>query len=140
MKIIYVVIFITSLCYADFIQKSIKVDGETQYIFIKNNPTSNNTSANSIQTYKTRQGMSFNSQSDILIRFNDGFESYIDTNYLKNFEARYNISFQKKLILGYYQFKNSSSKDTLILINDIILNNPNIKTIKPNWNQNQIPQ
>ncbi|MBN2825652.1 MAG: hypothetical protein JXQ76_10025 [Campylobacterales bacterium] len=63
----------------------------------------------------------------LIIKFND--ENLLD---MAAFEAKYNLKFEKKLIIGYYIFTNNSSLNDMDLIEDIIENESNVYTVKQN--------
>ncbi len=54
-------------------------------------------------------------------------------------ESKYNIKFKKRLIIGYYIFENLSTKDDASLVEEIILNEPDAKTVVPNWPMEEKP-
>lgn len=73
----------------------------------------------------TNDKKSFSKSSDLLIKFNE--ENY---ELINDFETKYNLRLKRVLIIGYYLYE--SNGDTLDLISKII-NEENVKTIKPNW-------
>lgn len=70
----------------------------------------------------------------VIIAFED--ESQID---ISSIETKYNIKFKNKLHIGYYIFDNTSDMDDTSLVNEIILNESNAKTVMPNWPMQEEP-
>ena len=52
---------------------------------------------------------------------------------LNELEARYGLKLKKKLITGYYVFRNVSKYSDVEIVGEIIKNETTIKTVKPNW-------
>ena len=75
------------------------------------------------------------SKDGVIVEFNDN--SVVD---IAAFAAKYNLEFKKKLVIGYYIFLNKSSKTDLEIVDDIMKNESNIKTLKPNWKLNVSPK
>ncbi len=61
--------------------------------------------------------------------------AFKDTSLLSvpEFETRYGLALKTKMAIGYYVFENHSSKSDIEIIRDIIANEKNVKTVKPNW-------
>jgi len=78
---------------------------------------------------KSKLGLKTNAiqQKGILVEFNDA--SSVD---IAAFEAKYNIKFKRKLVIGYYIFDNRSSKDDNTLVQEIIANESDVKSVKAN--------
>ena len=64
----------------------------------------------------------------VIVSFTD--ESKLSLN---NFESKYGLKLQTKMRIGYYIFNNLSSKTDVQIVKDIIQNETNVKTVKPNW-------
>jgi len=75
------------------------------------------------------------SKDGVIVEFNDSSAVNIAA-----FEAKYGLKFKKKLVIGYYIFLNKSSKTDLEIVDDIMKNESNIKTLKPNWKLNVSPK
>ena len=69
-----------------------------------------------------------NSKDGVIVSFKD--DSNIS---LKDFELKYNLKFKTKLAIGYYIFENHSTRGDIEIVDSIIKNESNIKTVKPNW-------
>jgi len=115
--------------------KYMKIKSNDKIIQIKiKEQTSNNLqpfskeSINNKKTYVTSQGHTFNSDSYILVKF----QKDKDVN-IEDFEKKYGLKLTKKMKIGYYIFKPTSQKDILDIINEILTNEKDIKSIKPNW-------
>ncbi len=52
---------------------------------------------------------------------------------ISEFETKYSLKFKTKMTIGYYIFENHSSRSDMEIVSDIIANENNIKTVKPNW-------
>lgn len=52
---------------------------------------------------------------------------------INEFESKYDIKLKTKMAIGYYIFENHSSKSDIAIVSEIIANEKNIKTVKPNW-------
>ena len=64
----------------------------------------------------------------VIVSFSD--ESKLSLN---EFESKYGLKLQTKMRIGYYIFENISSKTDVQIVKDIIQNETNVKTVKPNW-------
>ena len=71
----------------------------------------------------------------VVIRFKDP-----STTSLEDFEEKYGLKLKKKLIIGYYIFENRSSLSDMEIIANILKNEPNIETVKPNWKKRNQPR
>lgn len=76
-----------------------------------------------------------NAKQGIIIRFKSPSPEYID-----EFKTKYGLKFHTKLFIDYYIFQNLSKQSDIQLINNIIENETNIETIKPNWHMKNIPR
>jgi len=52
---------------------------------------------------------------------------------IPEFETKYGLKLQSKMVIGYYVFENHSSRSDAQIVADIIANESNVKTVKPNW-------
>ena len=68
------------------------------------------------------------SKDGIIIRFKDTVSPS-----LSELEEKYGLKLKKKLITGYYIFQNVSEYSDVQVVGEIIKNEINIKTVKPNW-------
>jgi hypothetical protein len=59
---------------------------------------------------------------------------------MSEFEAKYGLKLQKKLLIGYYIFQNISGYSDIQIVGKIIKNEPNVKTVKPNWKKKNSPR
>lgn len=75
--------------------------------------------------YLSEQNYSFNDESGILVKFNEESSDLIS-----EFEAKYSLELQEVLIIGYYLYKSDLS---IIELLPNIIEEENIKTVKPNW-------
>jgi len=68
--------------------------------------------------------------------------SFIDTTILSisGFETNYGLKLKEKLVIGYYIFENVSEKSDTEIISEIINNEKNVKTVKPNWKKKNQPR
>ncbi len=56
------------------------------------------------------------------------------------FETKYGLKLKKRLVTGYYIFQNVSDKGDAEIVSNIIKNEKNIRTVKPNWKKNNLPR
>ena len=75
------------------------------------------------------------SKDGIIISFKDPIRIS-----MSGFEAKYGLKFKKKLLIGYYIFQNISEYSDVKIVGKIIKNEPNVKTVKPNWKKKNIPR
>jgi len=75
------------------------------------------------------------SKDGIIISFKDPIRIS-----MSEFEAKYGLKFKKKLLIGYYIFQNISEYSDVKIVGKIIKNEPNVKTVKPNWKKKNIPR
>jgi len=87
---------------------------------------------NKMSTYSTKQ---LDSKEGVIIAFKNPSEVQIH-----EFETKYGLKLKEKLIIGYYIFQNISDVSDTQIIADIIKNETNIKTIKPNWKKRNLPR
>ena len=59
---------------------------------------------------------------------------------ISEFETRYGLKFKTKLVIGYYIFQNISEHSDIQIVEDIMKNETNIETIKPNWKMKNTPR
>lgn len=59
---------------------------------------------------------------------------------ISEFETAYGLKFKEKLQIGYYIFDNVSDKSDTQIISEIITNETNVKTVKPNWEKKNQPR
>lgn len=59
---------------------------------------------------------------------------------ISEFETKYGLKFKEKLQIGYYIFDNVSDKIDTQIISEIITNETNVKTVKPNWEKKNQPR
>jgi len=52
---------------------------------------------------------------------------------ISEFETKYGLKLKTKMVIGYYIFDNLSSQSDMEIIAEIIANESDIKTVKPNW-------
>jgi len=83
---------------------------------------------NSTTEQSINQTTSENSQSGIVLVFKD-----LSKLSLSDFEIKYGLKLKTKMAIGYYIFENLSSKTDSEIVAEIITNERNIKTVKPNW-------
>jgi len=55
-------------------------------------------------------------------------------------ERRYGLKLQEKLMIGYYIFENISDKSDMEVVEAIIKDERDIKTVKPNWQKENTPR
>ena len=77
---------------------------------------------------KQRKSKTSNTKNGVLVAFKN--TSLLS---VSEFEARYGLKLKSKMAIGYYVFENRSSKGDAQIIADIIANESNVKTVKPNW-------
>ena len=75
------------------------------------------------------------SKDGVIVSFKDPSKTSIS-----DFEAKYNIKLKHKLVVGYYIFTNASKFTDAQIVEEIIKNEINIETVKPNWRMTNIPQ
>jgi len=106
-------------------------DGYTQVIFLDKGikrkvliPNDSSIKADPLE-YPNKQ---LHAKEGIIIKFN----TITDIN-VAQLELKYGLKLQTTILGKYLIFENNSSKTDIEIINDIILNEPNIQTLKPNW-------
>lgn len=98
----------------NYIQKVIKENGTIRKINISKNRYRN-----------------FDKKEGLILSFKLENSSSIE-----NLEKKYDIKLKYKLSIGYYTFDNNSNLSDIELVGDIIKDEDNIKSIKPNWKLN----
>lgn len=88
-----------------------------------------NTSEPALRTYKATTNATTN--SGVIVSFKD-----TNTLSLDEFEKKYNLELKTKMLIGYYIFYNKSSKSDVEIVSEIIQNETNVRTVKPNWKSN----
>ena len=73
------------------------------------------------------------SKEGIIIKFKNSSKVSIN-----EFEIKYSLKLKEKLVIGYYIFSNESSSSDIEIVSQIINNESNIKTVKPNWKMKNI--
>jgi hypothetical protein len=68
------------------------------------------------------------------------FKKEPDAAALASFAFRYGLQLKKRLVTGYYIFKNVSDTDDSVIISRIIKNEKGIDTVKPNWKKSNRPR
>jgi hypothetical protein len=63
--------------------------------------------------------------------------SHVD---IKTLEEKYGLKLKKRLLTGYYIFNNLSDKSDDKVTQNIIQNEKGLKTVKPNWEKQNIPR
>ncbi len=117
-KIAILIILALSIYANDFTQFTIKQQNKIKNILIKKVDN----------TYLTSQKYIFSNNTHIVIRFNTIVPNEID-----DFETQYGLTLKEILITGDYIYSHNRS-DILDLI-QLIINNDNIKKIKPMWSK-----
>jgi|GEM_PF-1523521 len=85
-----------------------------------------------ISTYDiTKSG----SKEGVIVSFGD-----TSTLSINEFETKYGLKLKEKLVIGYYIFKNISDKSDTEIINEIIENESDVRTVKPNWKKKNQPR
>lgn len=84
-----------------------------------------NIAKNKMNTMKAEQATS---KDGVIISFKDSSKTSISV-----FEAKYNLKLKHKLVIGYYIFTNLSKFTDVQIVEEIIKNETNIETVKPNW-------
>ncbi len=87
---------------------------------------------NKMTAYSAKQ---LESKEGIMVSFKNTSQLSIS-----EFETKYGLKFKKKLIIGYYIFKNISENSDTQIIANIIKNETNVKTVKPNWKLKNQPR
>jgi hypothetical protein len=52
---------------------------------------------------------------------------------ISEFETKYGLKLKTKMVIGYYIFDNLTSQSDMEIVAEIIANENNVKTVKPNW-------
>ncbi len=98
----------------------------------KINIPKDDTLKNKFNPYSAKQATS---QDGIIVSFKDS--SLISVN---EFEAKYGLKLKTKLVIGYYIFQNISKESDIQIVKNIINNEVNVKTVKPNWKMKNTPR
>lgn len=80
---------------------------------------------------KAEQAMS---KDGIIVKFKDASKVSVTA-----FEAKYNVKLKQKLASGYYIFENSSKLSDLQIVQEVIKNEINVLTVRPNWQMGNKP-
>lgn len=75
------------------------------------------------------------SKEGIVLTFKDPSQVSIS-----ELEAKYELKLKTKLVIGYYIFENISKKSDVEIVESIIEEEANIKTVKPNWKMKNKPR
>lgn len=59
---------------------------------------------------------------------------------ISEFETKYGLKLKTKLVIGYYIFQNISESSDVQIVGNIIKNETNIQTVKPNWKMRNTPR
>jgi len=59
---------------------------------------------------------------------------------IADFEKKYGLRLKEKMIIGYYIFDNISKYSDVEIIQNIIADETNIKSVKPNWKMKNTPR
>lgn len=86
-----------------------------------------------IQTEGTAKNKAYSTnqltvKKGILVSFKNITNVSID-----DFEKKYGLKLKEKMIIGYYIFDNNSNYSDVEIIEKIIADEVNIKSVKPNW-------
>ena len=87
---------------------------------------------NTFSPYSTKEATS---QEGIIVSFKKPSQVSIS-----EFETKYGLKLKTKLVIGYYIFKNISESSDVQIVGDIIKNETNVKTVKPNWKMRNTPR
>ncbi len=98
----------------------------------KINIPKDDTVKSSINPYEAKQ---LSSKEGIILTFKN--PSKVSINEL---ETKYGLKLKTKLVIGYYIFENISKKSDIEIVERIIDNETNVKTVKPNWKMKNKPR
>ena len=87
---------------------------------------------NTLSSYSAKEATS---QEGIIVSFKKLAQISIS-----EFETRYGLKFKTKLVIGYYIFQNISEHSDIQIVEDIMKNETNIETVKPNWKMKNTPR
>jgi len=76
----------------------------------------------------TNKSNQLNSKEGIIVSFKNPSQITIS-----EFETKYELKLKTKLVIGYYIFQNISKYSDVQIVGNIIENETNIQTVKPNW-------
>ncbi len=112
----------------DYIQVTVLEKGVKRKINIPENDAFKN-------RFNTHSAKQLDSKEGIVLSFKDQTQVSVD-----EFESKYGIKLERKLVIGYYIFKNMSEYSDIQIVEKIIKNETNIKTVKPNWKKKNTPR
>ena len=87
---------------------------------------------NKFNSYSAKQATS---QEGIIVSFKKPSQISIS-----EFEIKYGLKLKTKLVIGYYIFQNISKDSDVQIVRNIIENETNVKTVKPNWKMKNTPR
>jgi len=87
---------------------------------------------NTFSPYSAKEATS---QEGIIISFKNKSQIVIS-----EFETKYGLKLKTKLVIGYYIFQNISKDSDVQIVENIIKNETNIETVKPNWKMKNSPR
>lgn len=88
-----------------------------------------NTVKNRANTYSLKQATA---KEGVLIKFKNPSSVNIS-----EFELKYGLRLKTKMRIGYYVFENVSKFSDIKILENILTNESNIVTVKPNWKMNK---
>ena len=74
------------------------------------------------------------SKDGVVLKFKDSSQASVSA-----FEAKYNVKLKHQLTSGYYIFENISKLTDVQIVEEIIKNETNAVTVKPNWKMTNKP-
>lgn len=86
---------------------------------------------NKMSSMKAEQATS---KDGVILKFKDSSQTSINA-----FEAKYNVKLKHQLASGYYIFENTSKLTDAQIVEEIIKNETNAVTVKPNWKMTNKP-
>lgn len=86
------------------------------------------------EKYNLHTSKQLSSQKGIIVSFKNPPVSVVDM------EEKYGLKLQKKLLTGYYIFQNVSQYSDIQIVERMMKNETNLKTVKPNWSKRNIPR
>ena len=86
---------------------------------------------NKMSSMKAEQATS---KDGVILKFKDPSQTSISA-----FEAKYNVKLKHQLASGYYIFENTSKLTDAQIVEEIIKNETNAVTVKPNWKMTNKP-
>ena len=82
----------------------------------------------SVSSKKANSKQQSNTKDGVIVVFKDSTLVSIG-----EFETKYGLRLKSKLVIGYHIFDNQSSMSDSDIVKNIIENENNVKTVKPNW-------